>query len=54
MTPAAVAGVAGLFAPGVMTALGGYQQSHVSADTAFGQLQHGAWVTAAARSWSAR
>ena len=28
-----------------MTALGGYQQTHVATDTAFGQLRHGAWVT---------
>jgi len=42
---AAVAGVAGFFAPRIMTALGGYHQSPVAADTAFGQLQHGAWVT---------
>ena len=42
---AAVAGVAGLFAPRIMTALGGYQQSHVGTDTDLGQLQHGAWVT---------
>ena len=42
---AAVAGLAGLFAPRIMTALGGYHQSHVAADTDLGQLQHGAWVT---------
>jgi hypothetical protein len=42
---AAVAGVAGSFAPRVMAALGGYQQSPVGADTELGQLQHGAWVT---------
>jgi hypothetical protein len=42
---AAVAGVAGLFAPRVLAALGGYQQSPVGADTDLGQLQHGAWVT---------
>ena len=42
---AAVAGIAGSFAPRVMPALGGYQQSPVRADTDLGQLQHGAWVT---------
>jgi len=42
---AAVAGIAGSFAPRVMPALGGYQQSPVEADTDLGQLQHGAWVT---------
>ncbi len=42
---AAVAGVVGFFAPRIMTALGGYQQSHVGTDTDLGQLQHGAWVT---------
>jgi hypothetical protein len=42
---AAVAGVAGLFAPRVLVALGGYQQSPVGADTDLSQLQHGAWVT---------
>ena len=42
---AAVAGVAGSYAPRVMAALGGYQQSPVGADTELGQLQHGAWVT---------
>ena len=42
---AAVAGVAGQFAPRLMTALGGYQQSPVRADTDLSQLQHGAWVT---------
>jgi len=42
---AAVAGIAGSFAPRVMVALGGYQQSPVGADTDLHQLQHGAWVT---------
>ncbi len=42
---AAVAGVAGSFAPRMLAALGGYQQSPVGADTDLGQLQHGAWVT---------
>jgi hypothetical protein len=42
---AAVAGLAGEFAPRIMTALGGYHQSHVAADIYLGQLQHGAWVT---------
>ena len=42
---AAVAGVAGSFAPRVMAALGGYRESPVGADTDLGQLQHGAWVT---------
>ena len=42
---AAVAGITGSFAPRVMAALGGYQQSPVGADTDLGQLQHGAWVT---------
>jgi hypothetical protein len=42
---AAVAGVAGSFAPRVMVALGGYRQSPVGADTDLHQLQHGAWVT---------
>ncbi len=42
---AAVAGVVGSFAPRVLAALGGYQQSPVGADTDLGQLQHGAWVT---------
>jgi hypothetical protein len=42
---AAVAGLAGSFAPRVMAALGGYHQSPVEADTDLGQLQHGAWVT---------
>ena len=42
---AAVAGIAGSFAPRVMPALGGYRQSPVEADTDLGQLQHGAWVT---------
>jgi hypothetical protein len=42
---AAVAGVAGSFAPRVIVALGGFQQSPVGADTDLGQLRHGAWVT---------
>jgi hypothetical protein len=42
---AAVAGVAGSFAPRAMAALGGYQQSPVPLGTSFGQLPHGAWVT---------
>jgi hypothetical protein len=42
---AAVAGVAGSFAPRVMAALGGYREWHVGTDADFGQLQHGAWVT---------
>ncbi len=42
---AAVAGVAGHFAPRVVTALDGFQQWHVGTDTDFGQLRHGAWVT---------
>jgi hypothetical protein len=42
---AAVAGVAGLFAPRAMAALGGYHQAHVGTHTALGQLPHGAWVT---------
>jgi len=42
---AAVAGLAGSFAPRVMVALVGYHQSPVGADTDLHQLQHGAWVT---------
>jgi hypothetical protein len=42
---AAVAGLAGSLAPRVMTALGGYRQSPVGADTDLSQLQHGSWVT---------
>ena len=42
---AAAAGAAGQFAPRLMTALGGYQQSPVGADTDLSQLQHGSWVT---------
>jgi hypothetical protein len=42
---AAVAGVAGSYAPRAIAALGGYQQSPVGADTDLGQLQHGSWVT---------
>jgi hypothetical protein len=42
---AAVAGVAGSFAPRVIVALGGFHQSPVGADTDLGQLRRGAWVT---------
>ena len=42
---AAVAGVAGSFAPRVMAALGGYQQWHVGTNVDLSQLRHGAWVT---------
>jgi hypothetical protein len=42
---AAVAGVAGLFGPRAMAALGGYRQSPVGTDTDLSQLQHGSWVT---------
>ena len=42
---AAVAGVAGSFAPRLLVALGGYHQSPVGADTDLSQLRHGAWVT---------
>ena len=42
---AAAAGLAGSYGPRVMTALGGYQQSPVGADTDLSQLQHGSWVT---------
>ena len=42
---AAVGGLAGSYGPRVMAALGGYQQSPVSADTDLSQLQHGSWVT---------
>ena len=42
---AAAAGVAGSLAPRVISALGGYQESHVGTDTDFSQLQHNAWVT---------
>jgi len=42
---AAAGGVAGEFAPRVITALGGYQQATVGTDTALGQLPHGSWVT---------
>jgi hypothetical protein len=42
---AAVGGVAGLLAPRVIAALGGYQQSKVGTGTALSQLQHGSWVT---------
>ena len=42
---AAVAGVAGSYAPQAIAALGGYQQSPVGTATDLGQLQHGSWVT---------
>ncbi len=42
---AAAGGVAGEFAPRIITALGGYHQAKVGTDTALGQLQHGSWVT---------
>jgi hypothetical protein len=42
---AAVAGVAGTFAPKLIAALGGYRQWPVGSDTDLGQLQHGSWVT---------
>ena len=42
---AALAGVAGSFAPRVIVALGGFRQSPVGSDTDLGQLSHGAWVT---------
>ncbi len=42
---AGAAGAAGEFAPRLMTALGGYRQSPVRADTDLSQLQHGSWVT---------
>jgi hypothetical protein len=42
---AAAAGVAGSFAPRVITALGGFHQWPVGSDTDLGQLQHGSWVT---------
>jgi hypothetical protein len=42
---AAVAGVAGLFAPRVLAAVGGYRESHVGTDADLSQLPHGAWVT---------
>jgi hypothetical protein len=42
---AAVAGVAGSFAPRAIAALGGYRQSNVGTATDLGQLGHGAWVT---------
>ena len=42
---AAAGGVAGGFAPRIITALGGYHQAKVGTDTALGQLQHGSWVT---------
>jgi len=42
---AAVAGVAGTFAPKLIAALGGFQQWPVGSDTDLGQLQHGSWVT---------
>ena len=42
---AAVAGVAGSLAPRVISALGGYRESHVGTDTDLSQLPHNAWVT---------
>jgi hypothetical protein len=42
---AAAAGVAGSLAPRVVSALGGYRQSHVGTDTDFSQLPNHAWVT---------
>ena len=42
---AAASGAAGESAPRLMTALGGYRQSPVGADTDLSQLQHGSWVT---------
>ena len=42
---AAVAGLAGLVAPKVMAAVGGYHQAHVGTAVDLAQLQHGAWVT---------
>ncbi len=42
---AAVAGVAGSFAPRAIAALGGYQQWHVGTNVDLSQLRHGAWVT---------
>ncbi len=42
---ATVAGVAGSFAPRVLAAMGGYQQSPVGTDLDLSQLQHGTWVT---------
>ena len=42
---AALAGVAGSFAPRAMAALGGYQQWHVGTNVDLSQLRHGAWVT---------
>jgi hypothetical protein len=42
---AAAAAVAGEFASRLVTALGGYSESHVGADLDLAQLQHGSWVT---------
>ncbi len=42
---AGAAGAAGEFVPRLMTALGGYHQSPVEANTDLSQLQHGSWVT---------
>ena len=42
---AGAAGVAGEFVPRLMTALGGYHQSPVEANTDLSHLQHGSWVT---------
>ena len=42
---AAVAGVAGTFAPRVVAGLGGYQQWRVGTNVDLSQVGHGAWVT---------
>jgi hypothetical protein len=42
---AALAGVAGSFAPRMIAAFGGYQERHVGTATDLGQLPHGAWIT---------
>jgi len=42
---AVAAGVAGSLAPRVISALGGYQESHVGTDMDLSQLPHHAWVT---------
>jgi hypothetical protein len=42
---AAVAGAVGSLAPRVISALGGYRESHVGTDTDLSQLPHNAWVT---------
>jgi hypothetical protein len=41
----AAGGVAGLFAPRAIAALGGYQEWPVGTSTAFSHVQHGSWVT---------